>query len=131
MERVAATSLLALCVQGVFSVVKLLPHFWKRSQQGETQLLPERGRGWFWGYTPQLLGQLRLMLKPLPPHPHQKQTRETSQGSKWAFTDIQTPEIFSEEATPGDSSLEELRNRRQGDLRVTRALLIEQPLSSS
>ena len=52
-ERVAATSLLALCVQGVFSIIKLLPHFWKRSQQGETQLLPGRGRGWFWGlHTP-------------------------------------------------------------------------------
>lgn len=31
-ERVATTSLLALCIQGIFSVVKLLPHFYKRNQ---------------------------------------------------------------------------------------------------
>lgn len=71
-ERVAATSLLALCVQGVFSVIKLLPHFWKRSQQGETQLLLGQGRGWFWGLHTPVVGtvvpdvQIQAPCHPIP-----------------------------------------------------------------
>lgn len=36
-ERAAATTLLALGIEGIFSVIKLLPHFCKRTQQSETR----------------------------------------------------------------------------------------------
>lgn len=81
-ERVATTSLLALCIQGIFSVVKLLPHFYKRNQPRLMDWLRCEVSTWEVGSGNQLPKHLCLIFKsPIPPRSEvwfHKKTRKTS-----------------------------------------------------
>lgn len=95
-ERAAAAALLALRVEGIFSVVKLLPHFCKKKPHSEA-------RYWLrWGtadVTFQSSKQLCLILKSGLSHAHPDGTLEKHQsqrrgwGPRWKMvaTEIQAP----------------------------------------
>lgn len=142
-ERVAAPSLLAFCIQGIFSIVKLLPHLCKRKQRAKSQALPEvRAEAGSEDHTPRLSRQpwpTDAQIQPPSPTQITGFRRNQSWRRRWGSglkMDIHASSdplnlLSSQEATQGNSSLGKPRSCREWDLKVMHALLIKRPCSPS